>query len=185
MFRKFSYKDDVTGQSQVKSSVQRGIRAKILDLYPALTPFIDDLLPKKSPLVVAKCPDHINLVTVDQQIHFFNVYDGPYLPLLRLLHEYPDIMVRVQVDRGAVKFLLGGANIMCPGLTSKGARLPDEDYPVGTPVAVYVEGKEHALAVGVTKMTISDIKSINKGVGVEVYHCLADGLWANGKGTGT
>ena len=69
----------------------------------------------------------------------------------------PDAMVRVQVDRGAVKFLLAGANIMCPGLTSKGARLPEEDHPVGTPVAVYVEGKEHALAIGVLKMSISDM----------------------------
>jgi PUA domain protein len=66
-------------------------------------------------------------------------------------------MVRLQVDRGAVKFLLAGANIMCPGLTSKGAKLPEEDYPIGTPVAVYVEGKEHALAVGVLKMTISEM----------------------------
>jgi PUA domain protein len=34
--------------------VQRGIRAKILELYPSLTPFIDELLPKKTPVVVAK-----------------------------------------------------------------------------------------------------------------------------------
>ena len=31
-----------------------------------------------------------------------------------------------QVDRGAIKFVLSGANIMCPGLTSPGAKL-DQD----------------------------------------------------------
>lgn len=35
-------------------------------------------------------------------------------------------MKRVRVDRGAIKFVLSGANIMCPGLTSKGGALEDE-----------------------------------------------------------
>lgn len=29
----------------------------------------------------------------------------------------------MQVDRGAIKFILSGANIMCPGLTSPGAKM--------------------------------------------------------------
>jgi PUA domain protein len=37
-----------------------------------------------------------------------------------------------QVDKGAIKFVLSGANIMCPGLTSKGAKLTDA--PKGTVV---------------------------------------------------
>ena len=28
-----------------------------------------------------------------------------------------------KVDRGAIRFILSGANIMCPGLTSKGAKM--------------------------------------------------------------
>ena len=35
----------------------------------------------------------------------------------------PTILPRVQVDKGAIKFILSGANIMCPGLTSKGAKM--------------------------------------------------------------
>lgn len=38
----------------------------------------------------------------------------------------PDIMKKLQVDRGAIKFVLAGANIMCPGLTSPGGALDDE-----------------------------------------------------------
>lgn len=68
----------------------------------------------------------------------------------------PDIMPKVQVDRGAIKFVLSGANIMCPGLTSAGARL-DTELEVDTPVAVMAEGKENALAVGVLKMSTSDM----------------------------
>jgi malignant T-cell-amplified sequence len=34
-------------------------------------------------------------------------------------------MKKLQVDRGAIKYVLAGANIMCPGFTSLGA-LDDE-----------------------------------------------------------
>lgn len=30
-----------------------------------------------------------------------------------------------QVDKGAIRFVLSGANIMCPGLTSPGAKMTD------------------------------------------------------------
>lgn len=46
-----------------------------------------------------------------------------------------------------------------------------------TPVAVYAEGKQHATAVGLTKMSTADIRAINKGIGVETLHYLNDGLW--------
>lgn len=29
----------------------------------------------------------------------------------------------MQVDKGAIRFILSGANIMCPGLTSPGAKM--------------------------------------------------------------
>lgn len=91
------------------------------------------------------------------------------------------------MDRGAIKFVLSGANIMyflqksdltvrCPGLTSKGARM-DGDIPVDTVVAVMAEGKEHAMAVGQMKMSSSDIRTINKGIGVETLTYLGDPLW--------
>jgi predicted ribosome-associated RNA-binding protein Tma20 len=54
--------------------------------------------------------------------------DGP----LRILHQYPDMMPKLRTDKGAIKFVLSGANIMCPGFTSPGATIHDEvrDYTV-------------------------------------------------------
>jgi len=49
----------------------------------------------------------------------------------------PHIMPRLRVDKGAIKFVFGGANIMCPGLTSSGATIHDEvdaDTPVVRPL---------------------------------------------------
>ncbi|KAL3698883.1 hypothetical protein R1sor_012959 [Riccia sorocarpa] len=168
--------EEISAQNQVKASVQRRIRQSISEEYPDLEPILDELLPKKSPLIVAKCQNHVNLVVVNNVPLFFNVRDGPYMPTLRLLHQYPDIMKKLRVDRGAIKFVLSGANIMCPGLTSAGGAL-DEDVAAEAPVAIMAEGKEHALAIGFTKMSAKDIKKINKGIGVDNMHYLNDGLW--------
>eukprot|EP00850_Spirogloea_muscicola_P001041 SM000004S14911 [mRNA] locus=s4:108202:110298:- [translate_table: standard] len=86
MFKKFTA-EEVSGQNQVKASVQRRIRQSIGEEYPLLEPVLDDLLPKKAPLTVAKCQNHLNLVVVNNVPLFFNVRDGPYMPTLRLLHQ--------------------------------------------------------------------------------------------------
>ena len=39
----------------------------------------------------------------------------------------PFILTPQQVDKGAIRFVLSGANIMCPGLTSPGAILTDAE----------------------------------------------------------
>lgn len=68
----------------------------------------------------------------------------------------PFMLPRMQVDKGAIRFVLSGANIMCPGLTSPGAKMtrlePDKV------VAVMAEGKEHAVAVGMTKMSTDEMQ---------------------------
>ncbi|KAJ1936191.1 Malignant T-cell-amplified sequence 1 [Linderina macrospora] len=177
MFKKFNLQETMSGQNSVKSSVVRGIRTKLVDRFPELEPYVDEILPKKANLIQVKCKDHITLFAIDNEILFFQHFSDPITPTLRLLHQFPNILPHVQVDRGAIKFVLSGANIMCPGLTSPGAKLPEKSLPVDTVVAVMAEGKEHALAIGVLKMSTDDIKSINKGIGVDLIQYLSDPLW--------
>ncbi|CAG8593059.1 11486_t:CDS:2 [Paraglomus brasilianum] len=176
MFKKFNFRDDVASQSQVKSSVQRAIRTKLLDQYPNLESVIEEVLPKKAHVVLVKCHEHINLLMLNNEILFFQHFDGPYYPTLRLVHKYPTLFPRVQVDRGAIKFILSGANIMAPGLTSAGAKM-EEDLPGNSIATVYAEGKEHALSIGLLKMSTANIKQINKGIAVDNVHHLGDALW--------
>lgn len=91
----------------------------------------------------------------------------------------PYILAPVKIDRGAIRFVLAGAQIMCPGLTSKGGELPpaEDALAAGTSVAVFAEGKEHAVAVGVTKLSTEEMRKANKGVGVETTTYLGDDLW--------
>ncbi|CAI5535735.1 unnamed protein product [Closterium sp. Naga37s-1] len=160
MFKKYApvlfSNDEVAGQNQLKASVQRKIRQSIAEEYPSLDSVLEDLLPKKSPIVIAKCPNHVSIVVMNNVPLFFNVRDGPFMPTLRLLHQYPDMMRKMQVDRGAIKFVMSGANIMCPGLTSPGGKM-DDGIPTDSPVAIFAEGKENALAIGYTKMSSDDM----------------------------
>jgi len=125
MFKKFTVEEHVSSTSQIKNSVQRGIQAQIVSQYPRLEPIIDDILPKKA-MQVAKCVENVQLVLIDGEVVFYNQRDGPFFPTLKLLHKFPTMMPAMQVDKGAVKFVLSGANIMCPGFTSPGGLLPIE-----------------------------------------------------------
>lgn len=78
------------------------------------------------PLPASPRSGFVQLVIINSHILFFQERDGPWFPTLRLLHQYPDMMPKLRADKGAIKFVLSGANIMCPGLTSPGATIHDE-----------------------------------------------------------
>jgi len=93
----------VSGISQTKSSVAKGIRQRLLKDYPLIEPHIDDIVPKKEALNIVKwfvsfikllmfhgksCShDHIELLAVKGELLFFRQRDGPYMPCLKLLHK--------------------------------------------------------------------------------------------------
>nr|WCZ58457.1 translation machinery-associated protein 20 [Andalucia godoyi] len=169
---------NVTGRVTMKSSAVRGVRSSLVELYPELEQPLEDLIPKKSTLLEVKCGPFLRVYAVqgDGRPVAFQLDEGQLIPHLSVLLTYPTLMTRVQVDQGAIKFVLRGADIMCPGLTSAGGMLPD-NLKEGDVVAVFAEGKQHPLAIGVMKMSSADIRSQNAGIAIENAHHLGDGLW--------
>jgi PUA domain protein len=112
-----------------------------------------------------------------RNVRSFHIDYGPLYPNPR--SSDPTLLPKVQIDRGAIRFLLSGAHMMCPGLTSKGGYLPPREaaVPEGAVVAIFAEGKEHAVGIGLTKLSSEEMKKVNKGVGVEVACYLGDDLW--------
>ena len=177
MFKKFTRRDNVSGSNLVKSSVARNIRKAILATYPDLSTEIDFFLPKKTPTYVTKTDNYCELVICNEEALFFKIRKGVYIPTLRTLHRYPNLLPHVQVDRGAIPYVMvKGANVMSPGLTSAGGSLPD-DLKEGTIVAIHAEDKTHACAIGIMKMDSNVVKSTNKGTALDNLHYLGDGLW--------
>ena len=101
----------------------RFFSVQILTQYPTFEPYLTEIWPKKEPARLVKCHEKIEILVVSHEPLFFKQRDGPWFPNLRLLHAYPFLLPIQIVDKGAIKFILSGAHIMCPGLTSKGAFL--------------------------------------------------------------
>lgn len=176
-FRKFTSDESVSGKAPMKSSQQRAVRAAIIEQMPGLEPYIDDLMPKKEKLILAKCVGHITVIAnQDAMPLFFQLRDQPYMPTLRTLHKYPFLLPILRVDRGAIKHVINGADVMVPGLRSERAVIESE-VERGAAVAVFAESKEHAIAVGVCKMSTAQMRTNDKGVAVEATHAVSDGLW--------
>lgn len=166
-------------KTKIKSSVQRGIRQQVLDTYPLLEPHIDVLLPKKSQLDLVKLPDRVQLYCLDDVPLFFQHITDPIIPHLKVVHQYPQCFKTIRIDRGAIRFVMSGATLMVPGLTSPGGRLPDKEEEItkGEVVVVTAEGKEEACMVGMLELGTEDMKAKKKGPAIEKGHYLGDGLW--------
>lgn len=54
MFKKFDEKESVSGTTQLKSSVQKAIRNKLIETYPPIELFIEQILPKKDAFRIVK-----------------------------------------------------------------------------------------------------------------------------------
>lgn len=195
MFRRFDRKD-VSTSTQVKASVQRSLKSQLLEMHPNITEEqIDALLPKKNPLVQYKLgaytliycrrTEHEDKSPTDEPL-LYQDRDGPIMPTLKCVHQYPTLQfARVTVDKGAIPFMLGGANVMSPGLTSAGGELPpdninDDGKPglkKGDGVVIYAEGKEYAIGVGLMMMSSAEVRSKNKGHAIQLLHFLGDGLY--------
>jgi len=142
------FKKDLHGspKQKLKSSIQRSIRQSILTTYPLLTPHIDEVLPKKHSLEQIKLPDRVALYVIDgHPVAYQQDNNGVLLPHLRLVHRFPHCFPTIRIDRGAIRFVLSGATLMAPGLTSKGGRLP---IPVDRDAAAAGEKKDEAKKVG-------------------------------------
>ena len=124
-------------------------------------------------------PDRVTLYALENKPLFWQHMDDPIIPHLRVVHAFPTCFSRVRIDRGAIRFVLSGATLMAPGLTSAGGRLPGEDAQLkeGEIAVVEAEGKEHACLVGQLRMGTEEIKEKKKGVVIDMGHYLGDGLW--------
>ena len=71
----------------------------------------------------------VQVYLIDDEIRFIENRDKMVIPTMRLLHKYPMMMPHMQCDKGAIKHILSGSDVMCPGLTSPGAKMVDlESY---------------------------------------------------------
>ncbi len=114
--------------------------------------------------------DDMSLILVDGEPLLFQI-DGLYFPTVKGVLDLGLMKNVVIVDSGAVRFVINGADIMCPGIVDA-----DPDIIEGDPVIVIEEAHNKALAIGTAMMPGADMKG-NKGKAVRSIHYVGDKLW--------
>jgi len=132
-----------------------------------------------APLILPIRPDRVSLYVLDSSPLFYQHMDDPIIPHLKVVHQYPHAFKTLRIDRGAIRFVLSGATLMVPGLTSPGGRLPDkeDEAKAGDVVAIAAEGKQEVCLIGPLEMGTEEMKEKKKGVAISHGHYLGDGLW--------
>lgn len=90
-----------------------------------------------------------------------------YLPHLNSIYESK--YKAVYVDKGAIPFIIKGADLMRPGI-----RIIDEGINVDDVIMIKDETHKKTLALGISLFSSSEMKTQEKGKSVKVYHYVGD-----------
>lgn len=110
------------------------------------------------------------IIYVNKKQAFF-YHQDKIIPTLRFLREN-ELLKKVVVDLGAIKFVVNGADIMRPGIVSL-----DEDISKGEIVVIEDQNHHKALAVGEALLSGTEMKTMVSGKVIKNIHHVGDELW--------
>lgn len=124
--------------------------------------------------------DRIEKVETDSSFTLYLINRQPVLmkyttwifPTLRGALLHPFSQRRITVDKGAIPFVVNGADIMRPGITSV-----TDDVRADAPLLVVEEGYGKPIAVGIALFNAPELLSQPKGKMVRTIHFVGDLLW--------
>ncbi|KAL2490180.1 eukaryotic translation initiation factor SUI1 family protein [Abeliophyllum distichum] len=141
---------------------------------------IDVLLPPKVDVIVSKYPNRVLVFALEGDYPIFFDSDGrgkEIFPTVYALWKVQDLLPAFVLKGGEVsRFVLGGADLMFPGI-----HIPPEGLPsflAGEPWAVKVPGNQAPIAVGTT--TVSSTEALKAGLRrkeLKINHYYRDTLW--------
>ncbi len=134
---------------------------------------ITELFTEKPKVEFLKLDNREEIIVINNILSFW-ITKERYIPCLTLLIN-PDIdfrMKSVTVDKGAIKFVANGADIMRPGITQI-----DDDINEGDVVKIKEELHGRALAVSVAMYDAPTMQSMQKGKVLKNIHTVNDPIW--------
>ncbi len=96
------------------------------------------------------------------------------LPTLKFLQNanYSSIIKKIVVDMGSIKFLVGGADIMRPGITHFDEKIEKDEV-----VVVVDENNSKAIVLGKALDSSENMKNQEKGKVIKNIHFVGDWIW--------
>lgn len=110
------------------------------------------------------------VILVDQEPIIIEYNNEYYLTVYGAL-KYKPPKWKVIVDKGAMSFVMNGADIMKPGIVYADAKINKDDF-----VYVTVEEKDTPIAIGIALVTAEEMKE-EDGKAIKNIHHLKDKIW--------
>lgn len=177
----------VKSNTAIKGSDRRKLKADLSAAFPSLSADeLSELVPNKEELNVVKIYAHkgdaVTLYVLHKNPLFFELEKRLY-PTVYVLWRYPALLPTFRTWPPVLQKMIGGADLMLPGVTVPSSGLPDVKQ--GDCCAVTLVNNRAPVAVGTAAVSTGEMQSSGmKGRGVCVLHTYMDNLWAFGDKSG-
>ncbi|XP_053461395.1 eukaryotic translation initiation factor 2D isoform X2 [Nycticebus coucang] len=173
----------VKSNTAIKGSDRRKLRADVTAAFPTLgTDQVSELVPGKEELNILKLYAHrgdaVTVYMSGGNPILFELEKNLY-PTVYTLWSYPDLLPTFTTWPLVLEKLVGGADLMLPGLFVPPAGLPQVQK--GDLCAIALVGNRAPVAIGVATMSTAEMLTSGlKGRGFSVLHTYQDHLWRSG-----
>ncbi|KAM5202346.1 eukaryotic translation initiation factor 2D isoform 1-T1 [Hipposideros larvatus] len=173
----------VKSNTAIKGSDRRKLRADVTAAFPTLgTDQVTELVPGKEELNIVKLYAHrgdaVTVYMSGGNPILFELEKNLY-PTVYTLWSYPDLLPTFTTWPLVLEKLVGGADLMLPGLVVPPAGLPQVQK--GDLCAIALVGNRAPVAIGVAAASTSEMLTSGlRGRGFSVLHTYQDHLWRSG-----
>uniref|UniRef100_A0A8C4L7Z3 Eukaryotic translation initiation factor 2D n=1 Tax=Equus asinus TaxID=9793 RepID=A0A8C4L7Z3_EQUAS len=174
----------VKSNTAIKGSDRRKLRADVTAAFPALgTDQVSELVPGKEEFNTVKLYAHrgdaVTVYVSGGNPILFELEKNLY-PTVYTLWSYPDLLPTFTTWPLVLEKLVGGADLMLPGLVVPPAGLPQVQR--GDLCAIALVGNRAPVAIGVAAMSTAEMLTSGlKGRGFSVLHTYQDHLCPEGR----
>ncbi|XP_069315812.1 eukaryotic translation initiation factor 2D isoform X3 [Eulemur rufifrons] len=174
----------VKSNAAIKGSDRRKLRADVAAAFPTLgTDQVSELVPGKEELNIVKLYAHrgeaVTVYVSGGNPILFELEKNLY-PTVYTLWSYPDLLPTFTTWPLVLEKLVGGADLMLPGLVVPPAGLPQVQK--GDLCAIALVGNRAPVAIGVAAMSTAEMLTSGlKGRGFSVLHTYQDHLCPEGR----
>ncbi|KAG8071058.1 hypothetical protein GUJ93_ZPchr0006g41808 [Zizania palustris] len=177
---------DVKALQRLSGADKKKLRRTAKERFPqASESDLDAILPPKVEVTVAKYPNRVLVYGIEGEFPMLFDVDGrghELFPTVYALWKVPDMLPAFTLKGGEVsRFILGGADLMFPGISIPTEGLPS--FQAGKPWSIKVPGNPAPIAVGATTMSSNEaLKAGLRGKALRIAHYYKDSLWDSADG---